>query len=414
MSQKFTVQREEYSLGLKALNYGAGALHRLGFQFGELGEASLLESARKATGLDDWGGEHFLEPMRIMLDDVEASGMTHLARISTRDIGVHCLSTRLRITDYFKRHPHVNETKIERPVFILGFPRTGTTLLQNLLALDPTRRALPFWEILNPVPFDDDPVKDEKARIKAANGKLRVAYWVVPEMAEVHEIRATTLEECWPLLANGFTVIAWDMGSGWRSYGKWLLNHDMVSSYREYKQCLQIMAQRQPESGFVLKCPDHLWFVDSLVDVFPDAAIVWTHRDPVDSIASYCSLISLNWRLMYGSFDPHEIGRHIEDRFLSGIQRALAARDRLGEEGFYDVDFVQLCDDPCSVLNGISNHFGISPISPESVDGYLGTKRKDAKGKHKYSVERYGLDAKRIHERYAEYIDRFQIPLRER
>jgi hypothetical protein len=257
-------------------------------------------------------------------------------------------------------------------------------------------------------------VKDKKARIKAANGKLRVAYWVVPEMAEVHEIRATTLEECWPLLANGFTVIAWDMGSGWRTYGKWLLNHDMVSSYREYKQCLQIMAQRQPESGFVLKCPDHLWFVDALVDVFPDAAIVWTHRDPVDSIASYCSLISLNWRLMYGSFDPHEIGRHIEDRFLSGIQRALAARDRLGEDCFYDVDFVQLCDDPCSVLDGISNHFGISSISPESVDGYLGTKRKDAKGKHKYSVERYGLDAKRIHERYAEYIDRFQIPLRER
>ena len=85
MGQKFTVQREDYSFGLKALNYGAGALHRLGFQFGELGEASLLESARKATGLDDWGGEHFLEPMRIMLDDVEASGMTHLARISTRD-----------------------------------------------------------------------------------------------------------------------------------------------------------------------------------------------------------------------------------------------------------------------------------------------------------------------------------------
>ncbi|MEC8194637.1 MAG: sulfotransferase [Myxococcota bacterium] len=414
MSEKLTVEREEYGLGLRALNVGAGALRRLGFPFGELGEASLLQSARQLTGLDDWGGEHFLEPMRIMLEDVEASGLTNLARISTRDIGVHCLATRLRITDYFKRHPHVHETKIERPVFILGFPRTGTTLLQNLLALDPDRRALPFWEILNPVPFDDDPARDAALRIKAANAKLRIAYWVMPEMAEVHEIRAESLEECWPLLACGFTVIAWDMGSGWRSYGKWLLEHDMRSSYREYKQCLQVMTQREPGSGFVLKCPDHLWFVDSLVDVFPDAAVVWTHRDPVDSIASYCSLISLNWRLMYGRFDPHEIGRHIEERFLAGIQRALAARDALGEGHFYDVDFVDLCNDPYSVLNGISDHFGIANIGKDAVDGYLATKRRDAKGKHKYSVERYGLDPERIHSRYAEYIERFQIPLRAR
>jgi len=414
MSQKLTVQREQYRLSLRALNAGAGVLHRLGFPFGRLGEASLLESARKNTGLDDWGGEHFLEPMRIMLDDVEASGLTHLARISTRDIGVHCLSTRLRLTEYFKKHPHVNETKIERPVFILGFPRTGTTLLQNLLALAPDRRALPFWEIMNPVPFSDDPMADMKARMKAANAKLRVAYWVLPEMAQVHEVRADTLEECWPLLANGFTVMAWDMGSGWRTYGEWLLNHNMADSYREYKQCLQVMAQRDLDSGFVLKCPDHLWFVDSLLEVFPDASIVWTHRDPVASIASYCSLISLNWRLMYGRFDPLEIGRHIEDRFLSGIQRALAVRDRVGDERFYDVDFTTLCDDPCSVLDGISERFGTAPISPEAVSGYLDNKRQDAKGAHKYSVERYGLDANRIHERYQQYIERFQIPVKGR
>ena len=117
---------------------------------------------------------------------------------------------------------------------------------------------------------------------------------------------------------------------------------------------------------------------------------------------------------MYGRFDPHEIGRHIEERFLAGIQRALAARDALGEGHFYDVDFVDLCNDPYSVLNGISDHFGIANIGKDAVDGYLATKRRDAKGKHKYSVERYGLDPERIHSRYAEYIERFQIPLRAR
>ena len=199
MSTEVTVKREEYRLSLKALNLGASMLHRLGFSLGKISEASLLAGARRATGLEDWGGEHFLEPFRVMLDDVERAGLTSLARISTRDIGLHCLTNRLKLTDYLKRHPHVGSHPIKRPVFILGFPRTGTTLLQNLLALDPARRALPFWEIMNPVPFHEDPVKDKKARIRAANAKLRIAYWVLPEMAAVLEIRAETLEECWLL-----------------------------------------------------------------------------------------------------------------------------------------------------------------------------------------------------------------------
>jgi hypothetical protein len=406
-----TVQRDEYRWSLKALNAGASLLHGLGLPFGKLGEASLLDAARRITGLEDWGGEHFLEPMRVMLEDVERSGITPLARISTRDIGIHCLSTRLRLTEYFKRHPHVHEQGVERPVFILGFPRTGTTLLQNLLSLTPTRRALPFWEIMNPVPLAQDPDVDQRSRIKAANRKLAVAYWVLPEMEQVHEIRAESHEECWPLLANGFTVMAWDMGSGWRNYGEWLLGHDMRDSYREYRQCLQVMSQREPGAGFVLKCPDHLWFVDALLDVFPDACIVWTHRDPVASIASYCSLISLNWRLMYGCFDPTEIGAHIEARFAGGVERAMAVRDRVGSERFFDVDFNQLCNDPHAVVSGITSHFDLGAVEIDEIDKYLLAERRDARGKHVYSVERYGIVPERVHERFSAYIDRFGIEI---
>ena len=179
-------------------------------------------------------------------------------------------------------------------------------------------------------------------------------------------------------LANGFTVMA-DMGSGWRGHGEWLLQHDMTQAYAEYKQCLQVMAQRQPQSDFVLKCPDHLWFVDSLIKNFPDGHCL-THRDPVASIVSYCSLISLNWRLMYGRFDPVEIGRHIEDRFLIGIERAMAVRERVGEDMFLDVDFQTLCDDPVGVVGQITDNFGLSLISSDAIHGYLHKKRQDAKG----------------------------------
>jgi len=117
---------------------------------------------------------------------------------------------------------------------------------------------------------------------------------------------------------------------------------------------------------------------------------------------------------MYGRFDPVEVGRHIENQFLNGIERAMAVRDRVGEDRFFDVDFVELCNEPQRIVSEITDHFGLTSIPSDSIDGYLNTKRQDAKGAHKYSIERYGLDTARIYERYRAYIDRFNIPIKER
>ncbi len=412
LAQNLTVQRESYRMSIRALSMGASMVNRLGLPFGKIDEASLLQSARRATGLDDWGGEYFLEPMRRLLADVESGGITALARISTRDVALKHLTNRLELTEQFRKHPELNDLAIERPLFILGFPRTGTTLLQNLLGLDTQRRALPFWEIATPVPVCEDPAEDKRRRVKDINRKLDVAYFVVPEMEQVHEIRAETFEECWPLLANSFTVPNWEMSSRWTNYGSWLLDHDMVPAYQEYKQCLQVMTQRVPGTNLVLKCPDHLATLDALLEVFPDACIVWTHRDPVDCIASYCSMVSLNWRLLYGRYDPKEIGGYITDRFLRWVERAMEVRDKVGSERFFDVDFGSLVANPVAVVDGISEHFGLAPISSEAIEGYLSTERSDERGKHVYSVGRYGVDPDHVHDIFQDYIQRFSIPVR--
>ena len=122
-------------------------------------------------------------------------------------------------------------------------------------------------------------------------------------------------------------------------------------------------------------------------------------------------MMSLNWRLMYGRFDPKEVGSHIQERFLNGIERALAVRDRVGDARFYDVDFVELCDNPSAVVNGITQHFGLPDIQAERIEEYLGKKRQDARGKHRYDAERYGLERGAIYERYQAYIERFNIPV---
>ena len=201
-------------------------------------------------------------------------------------------------------------------------------------------------------------------------------------------------------------------------YGRWLLDYDMTGPYRFYRQTLQLLAHRRGEARFLLKCPEHLWFVDSLLEVFPDARIVWTHRDPVASVASYCSLISLGQRMLYGRFDPLKLGQHIQSRFREGVERAMQARQRaeaLGKgDQFFDVDFTTLVRDPPAVVRQIKEWADMphDKASEARVQRWMNTERGDKKGAHKYSAEVYGLDGHAIHREYADYIDRFDIPLK--
>jgi hypothetical protein len=397
---------------MRVLNTLIGWLQALGLAPNSVDEEKISQKAMKTTGLSDFGNGVHIEGMRQLTASMNKEPLTHFAKVSSTMFGVDALANRLRLVDYLKKHPEVNDIKIERPVFIVGFPRTGTTLVQNLLHLSEDRRALPFWEITNPVPVNDDPIKDVEQRQNQTRSRLKVANFVVPEMKFIHEVRYDSLEECWPLMISQFTILNWDMTSRWPDYGKWMLQHDMQPSYEEYKKFLKIMVQRQPTKKLILKCPDHMWYLDVLLEVFPDACIVWTHRDPSESIPSYCSLASLNWRLFYGQFDPKEIGPYIEERFMIGIERALAVRDRVGEHRFLDIDFGSLRQDPIAAINKITSHFNLTPVNEQLMRDHLNAERPDDPGKHSYSAAYYGLDTEKIHEHYKDYIERFNISVK--
>ena len=410
---QYTVQRHEYSVLLKVVNQILAWASKIGSSCCDLDQASLLKTAKEKAGLEDWGNNNFLTPMERLLAEADQCRLTHFARTLTRQALLTALDNRLQVQQFLTASPKLRDTKIERPIFVVGFPRTGTTVLQNLLSLPSNRRALQFWEMMKPAPLHEDPIKDRRVRLEKAERTLALAYWVAPEQREVHEIQATTFEECWPLFVNAFSVMNYDLASGLEGYGDWLMGQDMVGPYREYRAQLQILLDREPADQLVLKCPEHLWFLDALLEVFPDACIIWTHRDPIASIASYCSLVSLNRRMLYGQCDPIDLGRHISQRFLTGVQRAMAVRDKVGEERFYDVDFLQLVQNPKQVLERVHGHFGLKQPNDMNaqIDGWLNNKRSDAKGRHRYAAERYGLDAETVHGRYAEYIQRFDIPL---
>lgn len=411
MTQPYTVQQMTYTPLFRAANAALGAGGKLGLPLGKLDPDSIVEASRKKAGLTDMGADTYRPFLERICQACASAPVTPLARFVMQSIFQTSAVARLRAQDYVTRHPELEKIPIERPVFIVGFPRTGTTLVQHLLALEPGARGLQFWELLNATPVHDDPISDHKKRLAAAEQMLKFVLLTSPETPVVHDITATTLEECWYLLSHSFAVYNWDLQSGLDHYGDWMVQQDMRVPYREYRRTLQVMAHWQPTGRFVLKCPDHMWFLDSLLDVFPDAAIVWTHRDPVDVIASYCSMVSLTRRLYYGYIDGDAIGAHIVKRFHEGIERAMEVRRRVGEEHFYDINFEDLKTDPVASIEGAFEHFDLNWTShtEHELRQWLAQPRRDKPGCHSYGPNQWGLDPAAIREQYAGYLDRFDV-----
>lgn len=416
MAPTYTVSRDESHRPAKIAERVLGIGERIGLPFGDLDIPTILADARRRTGLSDWGDDDFLEPMSRLIGDAKQSRITPLARAMLRQGATSAVVNRLRVRDYVARHPEVRDIPIERPVFVLGFPRTGTTLVQNLLTLDAGNRALRLWELLAPAPVHADPARDRLLRRTNATLIVAAAYLVAPEQRVIHEIGVDTAEECWLLFQNRFSALNNDLASGFTGFGDWLLEQDLEPAYREFRLQLQILAHQSPTRRFVLKCPEHLWFLDPLLRVFPDACVVWTHRDPVDSVASYCSLVSLQVRNMWGRVDRPKLGAHISRRFLQGIDRAMAARARHPDAAFFDVTFERLVADPAGIIREIKSRYGMAHqgASEARVAEWLEHGREDGRGKHIYGATRYALDVPALRERFAGYVERFSIPTKAR
>lgn len=407
-----TVSRRRYALHQRLLDALVAPASWAGLL--SLEPEDLVASARRATGLDDFGDDGWQEALEVVARDAARRPITHLARAFIRETYGKGLRQRLALQDHLRRHPEIADVRVERPLFVLGFPRTGTTVLQNLLALDPSRRGLRFWELITPLPLRDGDPRDEARRIALARNVLRAARIMAPEQALIHDVRADTFEECWYLFCNTFRVLNWDI-QGMEDYGEWLMEADLVPAYEEYRTWLQVLLHQRPADQLLLKCPEHLWFVDALLEVFPDACIVWTHRDPAASVGSYASLMSLTHRTLFGQFEPTEMGPFIQRRLKVGVERAMAARDRWGrEENFHDVAFEDVVRDPAGVVAGIAEHFDL-PMHPGTADAVAAWQaspaRQDKRGRHRYRPEAFGIDPGEVARDFAPYVERFGIPV---
>jgi hypothetical protein len=392
-------------------------LERVGAFRNLLSADSIAQQAEKNTGLSDWGDEDFSTPLELLTrPDTDELRITFFGKCNLRRELVRCLSNRLRIREEIKRHPEILSETVSRPLFIVGLPRTGSTLLQRLLSLDPHCRPLLYWETLQPAPGPDPRTHGSDPRIEIAKREMKRARRLFPEpvYAATHFADVTQPEECWLLLQNTLMVPGpFSAMANVPEYLAWQQEQDLGSAYAFYRLQLQILQRNFPPAHWVLKASDHLPNLGALLSTFPDACVVHLHRDPKDVVPS-CANITIQSLRMTNSLDHDvvaELPQLLMDDFLRDIERAVAVRERSDPSRFLDVHYGDLVRNSSGVIRRIYEYFGYSFDGQfeASIIKWLDENPKGKHGTHRYSLEQFGLTPEMVDDFFSDYREEFGV-----
>ena len=374
----------------------------------------LRSTAEAATGLHDWGGDWFLGPYHVLLDSLEAEARLHLAgRLRTRTELQRILQNRLRLVDLWTREPSVPAAPVDAPVFVTGLGRSGTTLLHELLSLDPAVRSPRLWELMYSVPVPETATYLDDPRVAAADAEITVMDEMVPAFTGMHENRGFLPTECIFAFAHQFST---DMFTGLWNVPAYVLHRaggDHGPEYEWHRWTLATLQSRHP-GRWVLKAPSHLSALPALFAEYPDARVVITHRDPLRVIGSLADLMAtLHW--MHSDVVDHDAIAQLLGFGLGFLMdEVTAVRDAgtLPEERIDDVVYADLVADPVAVVHRLYERWGleVTPGYDRSLAAYV-AERHDGRGPtHAYRFEDTGLDLEEHRERLTTYQTRFGVP----
>ncbi|MFT3927559.1 MAG: sulfotransferase [Myxococcales bacterium] len=396
-------------LPLALLNRWGEGLKRLGAGGDALQASALLSAARAQTGLSDFGDESFREALGVLLRSIEREANLHtVGKLITKARLTRSLTTRLLLQDAIKRHPEVFESELPAPIVIAGLQRTGTTMLHRLLASDTGLRSLRSYEAIAPMAPERSffsRFHGHDARWLEAKLSERALLYMAPDFFAIHPVEADAPEEDVLLLDYSFLSTVPEATLHVPSYAHWLEQQDQTPAYRLLDLMLRWLSHRQGPKRWVLKTPHHLEHLDVLRKVFPDARVIQTHRDPSQTLASFCSMIWHSRGVFSDSVDPHEIGRHWSRKVSRMLERALEVRKRDGERGFVDVSYEDLIAAPLEALEKLYVKLGLE-LRAEARWAMTETLLRSPQhkyGRHQYQLEDFGLSNEQTLEMFAEY-----------
>ncbi|MFK8018610.1 MAG: sulfotransferase [Pseudomonadales bacterium] len=355
---------------------------------------SLVSDAKRNTGLHDFGEDYWREPLQILCKDLDTvAELTLLGRVAARSDLLIWLENRLRIIDLIQRHPEIAEQEIAAPMFIVGLPRSGTSILFEVLAQDPEVGVPLMWEAMFPFPPPEAASYETDPRIEKAHSMFTQWQRLVPEFASVHEMGGQIPAECGLLMSSSFIsdhVASMQMTD---NYGAWHASADLTPAYEWHKTILQVLQWKNPRSRWLLKAPAHQNYLDLLLKTYPDASIVQTHRDPIKCMASASNLMACIYKMRSNrdfdavAFENILMGVPTAQRLEKVMQQradGIVPEARICDSHYYD-----LLQDPIANVEKIYGHFGmnLSTAAKTNMLEYLADKPQGKFGKHSYESD---------------------------
>ena len=388
----------------------------LGLPFPSIDAETMLERARRNTGLSDFGPDTFREPLDRLIASLERdAGLHALGRSIAATQLVSNLENRLRLADCIAQQPAILDGKITRPVFIVGMPRTGTSILHELIGQDPTVRVPETWEVSRPTPPPDASSYETDPRIQQSEDELAGVDRLIPGFRKMHRMAARLPQEDVSMTSLEFTSMVFEASFRLPSYTAWFHQDiDLGPTYALHRRFLQLLQWRCPAQRWVLKTPGHLWSLECLMAEYPDACLVQTHRDPLQILSSLTSLLTTLRALASDRVDPHDIAREWSELNAQAYDASISARESglIAPSQVIDIHFTEFMADPFAAIRRIYDNFDIEYTAEADtrMRAYLAAHGDDEHGRHTHRFEDTGLDVGEARERVSRYQQYFDVP----
>jgi hypothetical protein len=367
----------------------------------------LHASAVKACGLDDFGvdDDGYREALGVLLESYRRDAdLTELGSKMQRFFVRNALVARLVSEAAFKQYPQHADVSIERPIFVTGLPRTGTTAIHRLLTADPRHQGLELWLAEFPQPRPPRETWSQNPVFQQLDAQFTKAHEENPDYTGLHYMTADEVEECWQLLRQSLHSVSYETLAHLPTYSQWLARRDWTKPYERHRRNLQLIGLNDAEKRWVLKNPSHLFALDALFATYPDALVVQCHRPAETIMASMCSLAQHTTEGWSNSFSGDVIGADSMETWSRGLELFNAERAKHDSAQFYDLDYFELIKDPSGAVAGIYRKFGIELTDAARAameHSHEQSKHGPRAPKHTYSLADYGLTDEQVKERFA-------------
>ena len=384
-------------LPVRFLNMVGRSVNTIGFQPLNLSLDKLLQTATDNTGLSDFGENDFRQPLALLLEGLEKeANLSLLGRIIAKSDLVRTLENRLNFVALLKQQPEIEEQRIERPIFVVGPPRSGTTIFHDLLVMDPDNRVPLTWETARPLPPPETATYGSDPRIALAEQDLKRVDQLLPQFKTMHPMGAERAQECVTMTSHDFTSMIYLVQFYVPTYDRWVMECDMRSALKWHRRFLQVLQWKAPGKRWALKSPQHLWHLQHIHREYPDALFVQTHRDPVKIVISTSNLATTLHTLSSDHTDLSKVTAYYAKALSQGYNNTVAYRKsgKLPENQVVDLYFRDFMSDQVGTVRRAYEHFDMElpDQAATAMQSFLDNNPADKHGKHLYSLANTGME----------------------